>query len=480
MNATSNHQQNVAWRAALLMLATLAGAGACSTGASLGHARPTAPTPSPSDRSFDPVAADFKKLLRTYITAAGGRQDVLIEIEPVENAALKDLPADLGQLLRNAVEQISGPLRTVRAWVELPNRPEFVRSRGEGRTADYRLTGKLIEAVESVVLGGDLEAAGMVRRPPADGGVKKGTRVAVKTIRIALTLEDPAGEAVPGATVTYQVDIQKVERSRSFSVYIAGNGFSWGKDRVDSQDPAAAVQDALNMAVTHLLGNGLLVPYWRVSATIGRDERLIERFQSSLQRMTQPELEHLVKRYLDFSAWPMDLTVPTFTVADKAVVIAAMRQRAIDPAAPNALIALASNLWSTLDFRSAAAQVERRLDDAVRKARTAAAQASAPAAQPAEWHLSPREFDWHSSTSMVVVDMARVTDPSLRRRIAQVVQRAGGAEVRIHPVNPLLGVRNVRNPAHIQAALRQNGLPLEYRWLTDSNGQEYLVLRSMP
>jgi len=64
-----------------------------------------------------------------------------------------------------------------------------------------------------------------------------------------------------------------------------------------------------------------------------------------------------------------------------------------------------------LDFQFAAAQVERRLDDAAREARAAASHASAPATQPAEWRLSPRQFDWHSSTSMVVVDMARVTDP---------------------------------------------------------------------
>jgi hypothetical protein len=73
MNVAWSYQMNLAWRAmaALFMLGILAGAGGCSTGASLDRVRSTGPIPSPSDRSFDPVAADFRRLLRTYITAAG-------------------------------------------------------------------------------------------------------------------------------------------------------------------------------------------------------------------------------------------------------------------------------------------------------------------------------------------------------------------------------------------------------------------------
>jgi len=176
----------------------------------------------------------------------------------------------------------------------------------------------------------------------------------------------------------------------------------------------------------------------------------------------------------------MDASAPAFTAVDKALVTTAMRQRSIDPADPNALLILASHLWSTLNFRTAAPFVEARLDAAVREVRTAAAAAPAPPAAAAEWHLSPREFDWHSSTSIVVVDLSRVTEPSVRQRIVEVVQHVNGAaEVRRHPIQPLLGVRDIANPAQIQADLRRSGLALQYLWIADSKGQEYLVLRSL-
>jgi hypothetical protein len=82
---------------------------------------------------------------------------------------------------------------------------------------------------------------------------------------------------------------------------------------------------------------------------------------------------------------------------------------------------------------------------------------------------------------MIVIDMSRVTDRSVRKQITEVVQHVeGAAEVRLHPIQPLLGVRDLPNAAQIQAALRLSGLALEYMWLSDSVGQEYLVVRTLP
>jgi hypothetical protein len=209
-----------------------------------------------------------------------------------------------------------------------------------------------------------------------------------------------------------------------------------------------------------------------------------ERFRSSLSRVTRDELEQSVKRYLYLAGFAMDFQSATFTAADRAVAVLEMRRRSLDFNDRNGLLELALQLWSELEYHKAASRVQDRIDQLIREERerkTAAAAAAAAAEAAANWHISPAEFSWPESASIVVLDLGRVQDAELRQKVLSVVRRCHGCdEVRPHPVRALAGVRITTDPAYIQSALRLSGLNLEYLWITDSRKQQYLVIKPRP
>src|SRR5262245_25571469 len=98
----------------LAVLVALAAAG-CA-GASIDRVRLAEASPSRFDRHLDGVLTNFRQML-LVLEPQIYQQDLVVEIEPIRNAAIKDLPGDLTPLVRRAFDRIGGPFRTVRTMV---------------------------------------------------------------------------------------------------------------------------------------------------------------------------------------------------------------------------------------------------------------------------------------------------------------------------------------------------------------------------
>src|SRR5262245_47495543 len=103
-------------RLALLIVAIVGGAGVgCASRGST--AARVVDAPRPVAGRMDEAATEFRRMFLAYIAAAAGDAEVLVEIDPVRNPFNRELPADLSQHVRVAVERIGLPFRTVKAWL---------------------------------------------------------------------------------------------------------------------------------------------------------------------------------------------------------------------------------------------------------------------------------------------------------------------------------------------------------------------------
>src|SRR5579872_5600386 len=261
------------------------------------------PAPVAVQRPLDATLADFGAMLGAYVTAATGERPIRIEIDFIgnESGIDKELPTDLGQYGRNVIEKIGAPFETYRtlpAFLSMP-RPAgsslalVLGDRPKPPEPSYRLVGSLLRASERAVVGRDNRADGLVGggHSQADLQITGDHRRTITSITLALTLESPNGVAVRGATAEYRIDVERSELNRSVSIYVAGSGIGGGKKVTLTQDSADALYDATAACIVHLLGNALLVPYYRSSPVFGVDEALVGRVQDAFNRLTRAELE---------------------------------------------------------------------------------------------------------------------------------------------------------------------------------------------
>ena len=442
------------------------------------------PVPVAPIRSTDAILVEFGAMLGPYVTAATGERPIPIEIDFIgnESGIDKELPTDLSQYARNVIEKIGGPFETYRTWPAIVASPRpagstalhFPNDRPKPPEPAYRVVGSLLRASERAVVGRDNRGDGMFGggHTQTDLQLSGDQRRTITSLTLALTLEGPSGVAVRGASAEYRIEVEKNELNRSISIYVGGSGIGGGKKLTVTQDTGDALYNATAVAVMHLLGNALMVPYYRCGSLFPVDDALDNRVMNSLNRLTQSELERNVKRYLFADGYTMDMRGPDLTEEDRAVAVLEMRRRSLEFSDRGALVEFTMQLWKNLDYTNAAKRVADRISLSAQQQRERIEQA---AREQAALVVSPAEFGWPVSVRLVVVDLSRVKEGGAQDKIIAAVRTCAGCdEIRAHPTKMLLGIRLSSSPMEIQHALRASGLPLVYVW--NNNATPRLIL----
>jgi hypothetical protein len=463
----TNSRRTQAILAGTAIAVGLALTGGCAGRAPATTSVPPQAPPLPVKRALEPLVARFEPMMRTFVPLAG---DVLLEVEPIDNGFGKDLPEDLTPFVRNAVDAIGSPFRSIRAFLGRRSiaPPIYARDRPVGPPAAYRVTGSVVKYHDERMT--DVSPSKDIIVPPLRFDVSwgKGERESTTSIMVALTLEKADGISIPGAVATYVYQVRRFERQKSVALYAFGTGGTWGASWSFAEDPADGMQAALTASLMQILSNAYLLPVWRLQPGAPIDARLVERYRRALGAITAEQLQILVKRLLFLHGAAVDRSRITFAPADLPIVVAEMRSRGIDQAASAALIDLAVQLWSgDLDFVQGASRVGEYNQIFLTLP-------PPPVVKP----FGPADFDWPAGTKIMLLDLTRVADAALRAKIVSVVSRwAGAARVRRYAEQrTVVAVRPLGEASAILPVLRAEGWPLQFVWTTDQLQQSHLVI----
>jgi hypothetical protein len=466
----------------VILCAFLVGAFGCVRQKAMDIVPPDPPPPRPVHRPIDEDLKKFEDMVRAY--TAVEERDITIEIDLVPPEGLdEELPTDVGNYARQAIEDMGKPFTTFRtlppvALLRAPAGsiiPLVQNDRPKPPAPSFRLVGIVRRATDIVELDRNarVDVLAGEGHHSTDAQAQREHREKVTSLTLEFTLERPDGLAVRGATAAYRVRVERSERNRAVSVYVAGSGFGGGSRLTVTQEFGDALYDAVAASVMHLLGNALLVPYYRCNATFPFpvDRALDERVRDALNRLTRAQLERNLKRFLYLAGFAMDLSGPDLTIADRAVVVLEMQRRSLEFLDRRALVELAFDLWKNLDYPQAAQRIDARLADTYRDLAEAAQ-------REAEAVVGPAEFGWPAEVRMVVLDLSRVPQAEAQEKIPAVVRACVGCdEIRLHTNKPLIGVRMSSLPSELQRALRQSRLPLEYVWTDPRQPRLWLSLK---
>jgi hypothetical protein len=404
--------------------------------------------------------------------------DIIIEIDTILNNSgnEKELPKDLGGIARNVVEEIGAPFVTVRSLPStalLPNPVLMQKQLDEQRSRpDYKLVGSLERAAERSVEDRNTEvyiSAGN-GRTSVDLEKKRHNQTTMTSFTVTYTLER-GGRAVPGSTTMYRTFVRQDKRTRSYSVFLAGTGPGSEVNLSSNQEVGDALRDATAASIIQLIGNALVIPYYRCNTTLfTEDQALVERFHTMLERATREDLEQRAKRLLFASGFPTNMQEPTLTEEEQQAITEQMRARSLDFNDRDSLMRWLMEQWKTLDFRKAARIRQEQLD----KIALAAAEANLA--------VNPAAFQWPASASdrMLEIDLKRVPGIDARKAIITAATKCSSL-LEMKAINADFAVIGAIGASPIaqfrremQSALRQGGLSIRYVW-TGHNQQRLVV-----
>lgn len=437
----------------------------------------------PMSRPIQTNLADFGKLLRVFTSLED--RDITVEIDflPNDSGIQKELPADLGLYARKVLSDIGNPLRSSRTLPSSALLPypagaaiPFQQKDQPRPPYTFRLVGSLQRASERLVVGREVRADGLTNgKPRTDGQFTNDQRRTLTGITVLLGLDGADGLSVPGGTAQYQVLLEKNELNRSVSIYVGGSGLGAGTKLVATQDTGEAFYDAIASGVMHVLGNALMVPYYRTSPAFPEDEPLNRRMRESLARMTQSELEQTIKRYLFASGFDMDMRGPDLTLGDRAVVVVEMRSRSLDFGKRDDVIEFAFRQWRDMDYAKAADRIEARLARTAQLARERAEQEERAKAAERAAPPGPETFGWPASERVVLLDLSRVKEPEIRAKILELARTCTGCEeLRSDTTKALAGIRMSAHSSEVQTALGRGPWPIYFVWA--DHRQQGLIL----
>lgn len=424
-------------------------------------------------RPVDPVLENFGKMVRAYMAALEERT-IAIEIDclPNDTGIDKELPSEVGQFVRNAVEKIGKPFVTIRScpsWALLKTPAATTvgllqQDRPKPPPADFKIVGSLQRASECLVEGGDNRIDVMAGNGSGqlNASATKERRRTVTCLTLTLNLEGRNGQVVKGAAAVYKMTVDKTELNRSISIYVGGSGIGGGRKVTLTQDVGDAISDAVAAAVIHVLGNALLVPFYRCDELFFPDRTLDERAREAFSRLTRAELEQNVNRYLLIDGYQTSWPNPNLTDGDRAIAVLEMRRRSLEFANREALVEFAFQLWKEIGYIKAAARVDDLVTLNVQGTRQLVEN---EAVREAREGISPAKFGWPLTARIVVLDMTNVKTIDVRKKIVAVARACKGCdEIVADATATMVGIRVSSDPSEVQYALRRSGLKLQYVW----------------
>ncbi len=375
------------------------------------------------ERSFDDLAK-FGLQARAYTLMLGDKR-IVVGVDYIRNLSgvSEELPCDLSDYVINAITHIGSQFGTYRMYPGAVAVPGVLLAAatqpgtGQMPAVDFWIAGSLERASEITKYESKsgADGAGGGGHTQFDIHAGRNRRRTIKSLTVTFTLEGPDKVSIPGASATYRIDVEQMQRERAFSVYVAGSGLSLDSTVTITQNLDDAIYDATAASVIHLLGNALLVPYYVCGSAFRPDEDLDQRVHDSLKRLTKQDLEQNLKVWMAVEGYPVDLgDLQHLTDHDRAVVQVEMHHRgfALDD---QGLVEFAFSLWKRLDYVNGAKRVRSFLAeiDRVRKEqalRQATEQAQAAAKQREEERLREAK-----RAEAAALDSKRRHDEALRQ-----------------------------------------------------------------
>ncbi len=328
--------------------------------------------------------ADFGALARAYTAPMGDRR-IIVAVNYIRNLSgiLEELPSDLSDYVVNAICKIGPQFGAYREY-EGPVVPGMfvppVPAPADRPLASLRISGMLAAAadVEKHDSKRRVDVMGGKGKGEFNGGLSRNRTQTVKSLTVTFTLEGP--DHVTIASASYRVLVQKDEGGSSFSFYVAGNGIGLDSAQMRTHSLADAIQDASSAAVINLLGNALLVPYYRCGSIFAVDSNLDKRVRDTLARLTRADLEQNLKTFMIVDGFAMSGGIG-LSEHDRAVLELEMRHRNFIPANDQlSMLQFAFSLWKNLDYVNGAKRVEGMLAEIKRQQDEAAIRVASEAA----------------------------------------------------------------------------------------------------
>lgn len=174
--------------------------------------------------------------------------------------------------------------------------------------------------------------------------------------------------------------------------------------------------------------------------------------RADLRSFNRSALERLTKRFLFADGFPMDISTPDLTPADRAITVVAMQRHSLDFTNNAALADFAFAYWRNLDYHKAAKHI------------TAVLGSPRPTQAAAESAIVPADFGLPPSTPIVILDVSSIPDTVTRNRIVSSARLSTGrTEIRRHPKSDrVLALRTTAQPEEVKLAVSRTGLALQY------------------
>ena len=325
--------------------------------------RKTAPLPPPMEvrRPVDAILKRFGEQVMGYRFPLG-YGPITVEIDYLGNISGNDkYPNDMGQYARDAFSK-TGAFLTFRTLPEAAASkgssgvvlPQLIRQRGTPPTPTFRLVG-VIEGAEQVVVKegngrADIEFGG--GHTATNGGATHDRSRTLTALTIALTLEAPNSLDVEGASARYRIYVEQTENNNGVELYMGGNGFGLGSRLKITQDSSDAIYDTIAMNLVHIMGNALMIPYFRCDDNLRPDAALEDRVREDFGRLTNAQLEGKIQRFMLVDGFSIGRQSP-LQPADRALLNVEMQHRRL-PADRRGMVELAMQFWRGLEYREAA------------------------------------------------------------------------------------------------------------------------------
>jgi hypothetical protein len=421
-------------------------------------------------RPVDDVLRQFGLMEAAYRLPMGN-SEITIAINPLGNISGNDkFPYDVSRY----ASDVFSKMRVFRTFTSLPDGAalrdnsgvalsQLLNARETPPQPSFRLVGGIVNAEPVVVreTGGRLDAQFGGKHAMTNGGATGKRGGMLTALTISLSLQHPNSVEVEGASVRYRIIIEETDDSKGVQAAFLGNGFGFSASRKITQDSSFAIYDAMALALIHIMGNALRIPYFQCDNRLGYDTALENQVSQDFSKLTELELEDKLQRFMIVDGFNIGRQPVPLKPADRRVLNDELTKRALT-ADRRGMVRLAMQFWLSMRYldganRMAEINVNNILAKRQREEQETVQRAPLP--------VDPREFGFAPGTNIVVIDLSRVGRPDVLKQISSVIRSCWSCgEVRWHPQKPLVGIHTTMKEAQIQYLISSTRVPFEYVW----------------
>ena len=279
---------------------------ACSSGLTKAQRKEMLTPPSPKEQitEYGKALDRFSAMLRAYVEP---ETPIILVGKTVRNdTSCQKLPMDVTPLVSTAVNHLGG---NILFFPNMPQFLEFMRVHMQSNAASAAggffdlvlqredipvlvIDGALTECNENkdvVERIFDADVTGTHDGQEGSAGGSKGWTANLTGLTVDFHLVDyRAGFMIQRIQSSMAVNIKTIKGGYNFNIQVLGSGFGLNRSRKMSQGRDEAVRALVDVSILKLLGQYLLVPYWRCLEGMPPDNLVIQSLEERFRYMDEP------------------------------------------------------------------------------------------------------------------------------------------------------------------------------------------------